>query len=369
MESGYQYENNVLKFFPHAEGYVTKEGSTYRHVFTFTDHLGNIRLKYCDLNQNGSIETNEILEENHYYPFGLKHEGYNGDVSVLANRYRYNQKEWQDELGLDVYDYGGRVYDPIVPRFWQIDPMADDREWLSTYNYVQNNPVIRIDPDGLLDDLAVEFTDPPIKNVDNTSRLSGWNKAAQKMSNDFYNKVQEFSRDPINEGIKGLSNTLNSAALLVGDVTGLSNLMGMENKTATGIANAIDTVAEIPNMTNEQQGAAMAVVTVAVVETVATRKTPAGRTGRQERLRDIVNDPKAGKADKGWVKQEINQIDRGKRTSIRNPPGKVLAHERGREAAKGYSYKHTNLQNQIDHRNQHRYDNNGRHNKERRISH
>ncbi|MCH4829757.1 polymorphic toxin type 8 domain-containing protein, partial [Flavobacterium columnare] len=32
-------------------------------------------------------------------------------------------------------------------------------------------------------------------------------------------------------------------------------------------------------------------------------------------------------------------IERGNRKSIRNPPGKDLAHERGREAAKGYSYK------------------------------
>ncbi|MDP3930236.1 MAG: polymorphic toxin type 8 domain-containing protein, partial [Bacteroidota bacterium] len=63
-----------------------------------------------------------------------------------------------------------------------------------------------------------------------------------------------------------------------------------------------------------------------------------GRSGKQEKLRELVSDPKLGKSDKGWIKQEMNQIDRGKRTNIRNPPGKDLAHERGREAAKGYSY-------------------------------
>ena len=48
--SGYQYKNNVLQFFPHAEGYVnaTQNGTSYtfNYVFNFTDHLGNIRLSY-----------------------------------------------------------------------------------------------------------------------------------------------------------------------------------------------------------------------------------------------------------------------------------------------------------------------------------
>ena len=64
-----------------------------------------------------------------------------------------------------------------------------------------------------------------------------------------------------------------------------------------------------------------------------------GRSGRQSRLKELGDDPKLGKADRGWIKQERNQIERGKRSNIRNPKGKVLAHPRGKEAAKGHSYK------------------------------
>ncbi|AXA94510.1 hypothetical protein DPH57_01895 [Massilia sp. YMA4] len=92
-----------------------------------------------------------------------------------------------------------------------------------------------------------------------------------------------------------------------------------------------------------------------------------GRSGRQARLREIAEDTKLGSADRGWLKQETNSIERGQRESIRNPPGKDLAHERGREAAKGYSYKHSNLQDRDLHRLQHKYDNYGRANKERPI--
>ena len=96
-------------------------------------------------------------------------------------------------------------------------------------------------------------------------------------------------------------------------------------------------------------------------------KKAKGRSGRQARLRELADDPKIGKAFRSWLKQDIELIKRGKRTRIRVPPGTELAHERGREAAKGYSYKHSNLQSKDIHDLQHKYDNFGRKNKERPL--
>jgi hypothetical protein len=95
--------------------------------------------------------------------------------------------------------------------------------------------------------------------------------------------------------------------------------------------------------------------------------TKSGRAGKQARLRDVGDDPKASSSDRGWIKNEQRQIDQGNRDTIRNPPGKDLAHERGREAAKGYDYEHSNLQDRDLHRLQHKYDDFGRANKERPV--
>lgn len=73
------------------------------------------------------------------------------------------------------------------------------------------------------------------------------------------------------------------------------------------------------------------------------------------------NESKISKYDKGWIKQELNR----KKNYIRNPPGKHLAHERGREKAKGYGYEYSNLQLISNHILHHKYDNMGRRNKHR----
>jgi hypothetical protein len=92
-----------------------------------------------------------------------------------------------------------------------------------------------------------------------------------------------------------------------------------------------------------------------------------GRTGKQARLRELAKDDKLGSADRGWLNQEINSIQRkskrqgrdGKlrpQKNIRNPPGKDLAHRRGERASKGFSYKTAVLQDVDLHHLEHKHE-------------
>ncbi|MBX2827090.1 MAG: RHS repeat-associated core domain-containing protein, partial [Flavobacteriaceae bacterium] len=179
--AGYVYQKygtdpNDLQFFPHPEGYVeptsTSSGGNeksiekfnqqtgqttqtgFRYVYQYKDHLGNVRLSYVDSDGNGSIDPNgEIIEESHYYPFGLKQNGYNNNISsdanLVAQQWKYADKELNSELGLGLYDFGARNYDPTLGRWMNIDPLAESTPSWNPYNYVQNTPIQAIDPDGL----------------------------------------------------------------------------------------------------------------------------------------------------------------------------------------------------------------------------
>jgi RHS repeat-associated protein len=146
---GYQYKNAVLQFFPTVEGYVKNTlvsgTNSYSYVFNYTDHLGNTRLSYAKDTTTGSLK---ILEENNYYPFGLKHNGYNPISPIPENRRLFNGKELQEELSLNLYDYGARNYDPVLGRWMNIDPLAEKMRRYSSYNYAFDNPLRFTDPDG-----------------------------------------------------------------------------------------------------------------------------------------------------------------------------------------------------------------------------
>jgi RHS repeat-associated protein len=68
--------------------------------------------------------------------------------SSSSYRYGFNGKENDNEIkgGGNSIDFGGRMYDPRVGRWFSVD--SKERSYESPYDYTSNNPTNRIDPDG-----------------------------------------------------------------------------------------------------------------------------------------------------------------------------------------------------------------------------
>ncbi len=105
------------------------------------DHLGSIR-EVVDANGN-------IRQVTNYYPFGAPYA--DSPVNPDHQPYKYNGKELDRMHGLDTYDYGARQHDPILARWDRMDPLAEKNPDVTPYHYCHNNPVNRIDADGMDD--------------------------------------------------------------------------------------------------------------------------------------------------------------------------------------------------------------------------
>jgi RHS repeat-associated protein len=342
------------------------------------------------------------------HPFGMEMPG-RKYTAVGGYRYGFNGKENDNEVKGEgnQQDYGMRIYDPRLGRFLSVDPIIKEYPELTPYQFASNTPIRAIDLDG------TEAVTPAIFDAfkyvswldiylwyhegdgDGSSDLdeivSGINDlrtAAQEKITTRQDVIEynTISNDPNSEtsieeynGLKQLDSDLKMCTGMFKIEDGVYSLA---SKGEAIITVGISAPALFESAENIVGRALIKKMTpnpilrplplsdeIKQIEQDLTKPiiVKANRNGGQAKLRSILKDTKASSSDKGWIKQDVNQINRGKRTSIRNPPGKDLAHQRGREAAKGYSYKHSNLQTKELHKLQHKYDKNGTLNTEKPI--
>jgi RHS repeat-associated protein len=149
--NGIVYKGDFIDRMATPEGNIIRTtGSNYEYEYTLKDHLGNTRVTFKDKDNDGVIDTSDIKQINHYYPFGLNMEGnWNGSFAEAKNKYQYNGKELNTDFGLDWMDYGARWYQADAPHWLSIDPLAEKHPNYSPYVYTLNNPIKYIDPNGM----------------------------------------------------------------------------------------------------------------------------------------------------------------------------------------------------------------------------
>ena len=136
---GFEYTGGMLDRIHTEAGYITMSGAVPTYHYYLRDHLGNVR---SVLSPSGSSFT--VIQQQDYYPYGMR----KSLAGPTQNRYLYNGKEIQGELG-GQYDYGARFYDPVIGRWSVVDPLAENHYEVSAYAYVLNNPLGYTDPFGL----------------------------------------------------------------------------------------------------------------------------------------------------------------------------------------------------------------------------
>ncbi|WP_161964263.1 DUF6443 domain-containing protein [Chitinophaga flava] len=104
-----------------------------------------------------SMSPGPLLEESHYYPFGLKINAISSNAYPNTDYYEntlkfngkyLNEKELKDNRGLKLHDFGARMYDAAIGRWMGHDPKSSDFPKSSPYSFGLNNPGRYIDPDG-----------------------------------------------------------------------------------------------------------------------------------------------------------------------------------------------------------------------------
>jgi RHS repeat-associated protein len=248
--SGIQYKANstVIDFIQTEEGRVLNPTTAPNYEYTLTDHLGNNRVTFDQLNGKTS--------EDDYYPFGLNVQRF----SNTTNLYLYNKKELQNEL--TEYDYGARFYDPVIARWTTIDPLIESNHQAWTpYAYVYNNPILLMDPDGRdstqraqAQAKAKEFVAKNDNGKGNSYQMGGKGNPGEPCDcSNLVSKSVEAGgeKDPNNGTSNGVTNIANTTTPVDPKDVVAGNIVILHGSTHTGIITLVQRDKD-GNIVNEQ---------------------------------------------------------------------------------------------------------------------
>jgi RHS repeat-associated protein len=274
---------------------VTVSKSGYLYVYC-SNESSNIDVYFDNLqvvNNRGPI-----MEETHYYPFGLTIAA----ISSLGqnkpeNKFKFNEgsefqhHEFSDGSGLELYDATYRLYDPQIGRFNGIDRLAAMNCETSPYAFVKNNPLLFSDRLGLdsstpgwdeddetVDDSGTGSTDSQDDIPDQTSAAPAGTDGVNAVTGLIYDpKTGKIYNDPNINSQSDLPK--NTSLVFLGNQIALTNTSGTTVWFEAGKGNTINTYYENPNWDELQPVVVSAVMREKPAEPPSTLDKVATITG------------------------------------------------------------------------------------------
>ncbi len=322
-------------------------------------------------------------------------------IGSSVNRRVFTGKEIDQNTGL-IY-FGARYYDADTARFTTQDTYLgkqDEPPSLHRYLYAYSNPTVYVDLEGYeaeegqkslwgrfkgwvdkKKDQTIKWVGGQTEGLNNRFRGNYQANIHRKLAEaegsdpdaaeaasrqhtaeiarDSRRQAEEIAR-PMVDGVELAAETAAGAGAIkgVGFFAGIATkaknlkpLLSVEDKVGKVVTKLKNIFKEEKAVSQEVHVVPRADIDVRVVERTVTGKT----VTREGRLKQLKDDPKVSSADRGWIENEMRQVNTGNRDVVRNPPGKDLRHPPGRANAQGFDYSETQIQDRATHRSQHRY--------------
>jgi RHS repeat-associated protein len=167
--------NDEFKTHTISELPITKNGYLYVYV---SNQSSNVNVYFDNLQVTHL--RGPLLDENHYYPFGLSMHGISSKALTFGDpenkRNKFQNQELNDDLSVNYYEFKYRNHDPQIGRFIQIDPLSDKYPHNSTYAFSENRVTNGIELEGL------EFIPMVYPDAGNTRAVSNVYRSEAKQT-------------------------------------------------------------------------------------------------------------------------------------------------------------------------------------------